>query len=123
MHLNLYAKCRFSRFNFKLFKKDIRGSVIQFNQVTLYLISFLQFFCKRASNLKTELHSKCVRNPVIMCSHTVARGLGACSPGIFLTKWCDLVQNGHAKYVITNLKFNNFKDATSLIPYFSLRST
>ena len=34
-----------------------------------------------------------------------------CSPGKFLTEWCDLVQSGCApKYVITHLKINNFKE-------------
>ena len=33
------------------------------------------------------------------------------SPGKFLTKWCDLAQSGGIpKYVITNLKINNFKE-------------
>ena len=29
---------------------------------------------------------------------------------IFDKKWCDLVQSGVPKYVITNLKINNFKE-------------
>ena len=50
-----------------------------------------------------------------MCTHTVAWGVRGHAPSsppqIFGQKWCDLVQSGGvSKYVITNLKINNFKE-------------
>ena len=39
------------------------------------------------------------------------RGSGACSPDFFLLKWSNLAHSECSKYVIINLKFNNFKDS------------
>ena len=55
---------------------------------------------------------------VMMWIQIRARGWGGgpgVAPRFFLLKWCKLAQSECSKYIIINLKINNFKDNKSAI--------